>query len=512
MERDSEAKRREDKLVWWESSDEAEEWGEPLVVGGLVDNGRSAWSWRKRFFFAFISSLILVGLLLSGFQGVYWLWAQWQNSRLAAVPPAAATPSSVNEQRAGDVATAVSAALAPAISLTHDRIAFINNSGGIATISPNGEKLRTLTQSGQRFQFPAWSPEGARIAAIGVSREGAGVYIVEDGEGETAVNERYFSRFLSPIYLYWSPDGRYLSFIANHTDGGLALYLTQAEGSPNPRILSTGSPFYWHWFSSSEQMLIHSGGAGENARLALLDVNGGGLDENIAAPGSFQSPAISANGRFWAYAEEQQGGNSWLTVWDQQTGAIERRRHAGLVAMGWSPTADHLAVISGRPDANDFYGPLRLFDLQAETETLLTRDTVLAFFWSPDGRYLAYISLKRQVEDLQVGGKGSAAKTAAISYTPAQEQNAHRFQLHLVEVASGETRLLTEYTPTFLFLSQFLPFFDQYAHSHRLWSPDSRALVLPMRLDGRNQIVVIPADGTPYRPIANGDMPFWSRN
>lgn len=511
MDWDSEAERREDDLIRWQAQEEMSDWSESSLAAALPDNGRSSWSWRKRLFFVFISLLILVGLLFSGFQGLHWLWAQRQTGRLAAATPDSAAPSSAIVPQVDDVAPTVSTSLVPVVSLPHDRIAFVNNSGGVATVSPNGEGLRTLTQSGQRFQFPAWSPEGARIAAIGVSREGAGVYVVEDVAGETAVNERYFSRFLSPIYLYWSPDGRYLSFIANHTDGGLALYLAQAEGSPNPRVLSTGSPFYWHWFSSSEQILIHSGGVGENARLALLDVNGGGLDENIAAPGFFQAPAISANGRFWAYAEEQQGGNSWLAVWDRQTDAIERRRHAGLVAMGWSPTADQLAVISGRPDANDFYGPLRLFDFQAGTETLLTRDMVLAFFWSPDGRYLAYISLKRPTEDVQAGGQGSAAKTTAVSFTPTQQQDPHRFQLQLVEIGSGQTRLLTEYVPTFVFLSQFVPYFDQYTHSHRVWSPDSRALVLPMRLDGRNQIVVIPADGSPYLPIANGDMPFWSR-
>lgn len=508
---DSEAERREDELIRWEAQEEGSDLPVSPVVGGLPDNGRPQWSWRKRLFFVLVSLLLLVGLLFSGFQGLHWLWLQRHNG-VATIPDAAVTSSvapQLNDAPQGQ--TAVSAALTPAVSLTHDRIAFINNSGGIATISPNGEGLRTLTDTGQRFQFPAWSPNEAHIAAIGVSREGAGIYIVEDAEGETAVSERYFSRFLAPIYLYWSPNGRSLSFIANHTDGGLALYLAQATGSPNPRVLSTGSPFYWHWFTSGDQMLIHSGGMGENARLALLDVNDGGLDENVAAPGFFQSPAVSANGRFWAYAEAQQGGNSWLAIWDREADAVERRRHAGLIAMGWSPTADLLAVISGRPDANDFFGPLRLFDPQAGTETLLTRDTVLSFFWSPDGRYLAYISLKRPVDDVQVGSKGTVGKTAAAPFTLVQGQDAHRFQLYLLEIATGETRLLSEYTPTFIFLSQFLPYFDQYAHSHRVWSPDSRALVLPMRLDGRNQIVVIPADGSPYVPIANGDMPFWSR-
>jgi TolB protein len=61
-----------------------------------------------------------------------------------------------------------------------------------------------------------------------------------------------------------------------------------------------------------------------------------------------------------------------------------------------------------------------------------------------------------------------------------------------------------------LFVSQFLPFFDQYALSHRLWSPDSSALVLPARVEGASQIMLFPADGGEPRPVAPGSMAFWS--
>lgn len=185
--------------------------------------------------------------------------------------------------------------------------------------------------------------------------------------------------------------------------------------------------------------------------------------------------------------------------------------------MGWRPTANQLAVISGRPDATDFFGPLRTLDMDSGAEQLITRDTVLSFFWSPDGRYLAYISIAGFTDDIQARSamKGGEAKMVPVSFgggmLPVQHEEGHRFRLHVVDLATGENRLLAQYTPTFTFLSQFLPYFDQYAHSHRIWSPDSRALVLPMRIDGRNRIVVVPIDGSPFTPIASGDMPFWSQ-
>ena len=85
--------------------------------------------------------------------------------------------------------------------------------------------------------------------------------------------------------------------------------------------------------------------------------------------------------------------------------------------------------------------------------------------------------------------------------------------LSVVDVASGETQLLSTFAPTPLFVGQYLPFFDQYALSHRLWSPGSDALVMPMlSAEGgqlTTQVVVVPLQGEP-QPIAAGDMPSWS--
>lgn len=486
----------------------------------------TGWSRRKRVLFGLISLALVLGLLVTALEAIIWLWSGWRDGRTeqadVAAPVVAAETRPAESAgvavvtREGVAETAVSSTLPPSPVLQINRIAFITQSGEIATISPDGENLYTLTDTDKRFQFPAWSPDGQYLAAIGGNREGAGIYLLQDGAELGEPDERYFSRTRGPVYLYWSPDSSQLSFIANHTGGDLALYLASVAGDPAPRVLSTGSPFYWNWFSSGQQILIHSGGTGENARLALLDLNGEGRDEIIAVPGLFQAPAVSADGRFWAYAEEQGEGLSWLTVWDRENDSMERRRHAGLIAMGWSPTANQIAVISGRPDATDFFGPLRMLDLDLGEERMIARDTVLSFFWSPDGQYLAYISIAGFTDDVQAAGqkKVGAAKSAAPVTDLrllAQQEDPHRFRLHVVDMATGESRLLAQYTPTFTFLSQFLPYFDQYAHSHRIWSPDSQALVLPMRIDGRNRIAVVPIDGTPFQPIANGDMPFWSQ-
>jgi TolB protein len=85
------------------------------------------------------------------------------------------------------------------------------------------------------------------------------------------------------------------------------------------------------------------------------------------------------------------------------------------------------------------------------------------------------------------------------------------FRLFVVDVTTGDGLQLAAFTPTVTFLSQFLPFFDQYALSHRLWSPDSTALVLPIQVQDEAHIFVVPVNGGQPQEIVQGDMAFWSQ-
>ena len=118
--------------------------------------------------------------------------------------------------------------------------------------------------------------------------------------------------------------------------------------------------------------------------------------------------------------------------------------------------------------------------------------TVLAFFWSPDGRYIAYITVAGQDD-----GEQAAGGLTTVSLTesePAAQQGNLRLALWVVDVESGLGQQRLVFRPTAMYLTQFLPFFDQYALSHRIWSPDSAALVLPIAGDTPQEdtIYVVP--------------------
>lgn len=382
----------------------------------------------------------------------------------------------------------------PLPAVPRPRLVLVAPDGSLQTLDADGSDARTLSAPGLSFQFPAWSPDGRFIAAPGNDGAEAGVWVLRDAE-DSQPKAVYGSRNRAPIYLFWSPDGRQISFLANDLPG-LALWLAEPEGKTAARKIETGQPFYWDWAGDGERMLIHTGGQADGL-ITFIDADGASLSGEMAPPGPFQAPGISPDGRYIAFAESGAAGASAVVIEDMtQAGVRQSAVNQGFAALGWSPARDHLAFISPPVLAPHFFGPLQLLEAADGSLRTLSSGTVIAFFWSPDGKTIAFLS----------PADGSGARAPG----PAQAASA-LLDLWLVDVASGDERKLATFQPGLLFVTQFLPFFDQYALSHRLWSPASDALALPVReADGSERIYIFPSDGSDPRPLAEGSMAFWT--
>ncbi len=428
-----------------------------------------------------------------------------------------------------------------------NRIAFINLNGELETVSPAGDARRTLTYGDRFFQFPAWSPDGARIAAVGGTTERAGVFVFADTEANTVrmadPHTLYESDDDAPIYLYWSPDSENLSFVTvQPNQESMGLHVVSASDSStkaNTTIgpVAIGRPCFWDWSSDSKRILLHTGMATEpNAQLAYIDpFNPKSGRASIAQPGLFQAPGIARSGRYFAFAQVDRKGELQLVI----DGRVSNNRfvvaHHGIAALSWSPARDQLAFISPTEPVRTYYGPLKLLDAASGNVRELTDDIVLAFFWSPDGRYIAYFTVANIAEqvwsnvlpnpDATAMDGGFLSQESEFSDSDGmgdgeeiEEERVLRLNLWCVDVEKEEHRLIRTFEPVDMFVNQFLPFFDQYALSHRIWSPDSTQVVLPMvDYDAEDNDVprvfvvpMLPHGGKP-RAIADGIMAFWSQ-
>jgi len=420
-----------------------------------------------------------------------------------------------------------------------NRIVFVNSNGEVETIAPDGSGRRQLTTGELFFQFPAWSPNSRYIAALGLSSKRAGIFLLKDGPDQHTPLPIYESNQNIPIYAYWSPDGRHISFITNRlAENSLGLHVVSLDdllgdepaSSLDDGPIAVGRPCFWDWSADGKRILLHIGlNDEEGTQLKFIDpFNPHSRRRSIARPGLFQAPGIARSGQFWAFGQVDRAGKLQLVVDGYNAPNRLIIPHQGLAAMSWSPTHDQLAYISPTEPLQTYYGPLRLLDVATAEVRVLADDVVIAFFWSPDGRRIAYFTIANVAEYLRerIFPNASIAARAggfldndeSTGDTDEDDEPIPHLNLWSVDIEGGDARLLITFKPARSFANLLLPFFDQYALSHRIWSPNSDAVVLPIvehddEARDTAGIYVVPVDRRAGRPrrIAEGTMAAWSQ-
>jgi TolB protein len=433
------------------------------------------------------------------------------------------------------VALAGSLAFAAAQSAANPAglIAYVDADGRTAVRDPRDGAPPVVFGGGlERAQFPAWSSDGNHLAVIVGDMSGGRVDLIEVARA-AAPTTVYRPAGRAPIYLAWSPDDRTLAVLANRAGGGLALDLVDvaraAAGEPDAVVpFAQGAPLYWSWSRTGRALLVHVDVMGPTRLAGVTGIDAFDVRRPLPDPGAFQSPAFSASERYVAYATLTAGGERRVVVAPNPelpaAGLFTRTLpHRGQAALAWRPGSEQLAVQSAAVPAPHAFGPVDLLDVASGDVTRLTDDPVVASWWSPDGRWLATLSPVGGGGDRTVqasAGPGTAGAswagdaadaTAAVHVVDQRVQRGSALlSLKVIDADTLQTLLLGAFVPSPLFAGQYLPFFDQYARSHRLWSPDSDALVMPVADDdGAVQLVVFGLDGE-VTPLGPGDMPAWN--
>lgn len=399
-----------------------------------------------------------------------------------------------------------------------NRIAYMDNDLNIQVIDSSGEHRVTLTSDAKpdndlAYIFPTWSPDSKRLAFVrvgGTSAAPDATLIVSPAAGGDPATI-FESRSLVPFYLYWSPDGQRIGFLAQ-SDSEITLMLGNADGKEQARKLESGSPLYWAWSPDSRTMLAHIGGSkrtSRTARLALVRLQTNDSAQTLAqGPAAFQAPHYAPDGSAILYAGTGDSDQDALYSADADGTHIQTiANYKGRIAFSWSPDGKKIAWMTTPTNSEmPYLGPLFVGDRDGKNAKQLGDEDVLAFHWAPDGKRIAYLTL------LPPGSQGclDCSRVPGLA-APLEQGRALQFRWRIAEVEAGQTWTLVSFAPTANFIS-VLPYFDQYARSVTYWSPDGKSFVYTQReAQGAGSVWVtdVMENAKPKR-IADGTLAIWS--
>ena len=408
---------------------------------------------------------------------------------------------------------AVISAMRPTSDPGVNLIAFVNVDGEVMTMQPDGLGVRQISPDIEGFfTWPTWSPDANSLVYSGVvddegelqinlyASDNAGggkrvVYASEPGQvGLLAQGVVH--------YPLWSPDSERLAFIAT-TSAGLSLFMDDLRDNPDARHLLDDGPLWMSWSHDSSTLAVHRGmdhfliSRGDEPTVQPLDIRAIGyrvpalhpVDDSItlrSQPAALRASVSSA----------RLDGNRVQSI-------TPIRSVEGEAAFLWSSTGEHLAVAEAaqylmyRNTALPIYRGIAIVSVGSSQETVELPLPVLAFFWSPDGTKIAFVTLSE--------------RQGALSWA-------------LYDVESDERMRLVDFAPSAEQLTMF-QFFDQYAYSHSVWSPDSSSIVFSGDLltdsvtasisshPGHSAFHIVVVDVEPVAEahvLGEGIMGFWS--
>jgi TolB protein len=254
-----------------------------------------------------------------------------------------------------------------------------------------------------------------------------------------------------------------------------------AEAGNSVQTLAEGQPFYFSWAPDGEEMVTHIG----NERVELQ--SRGGSTELLAFTGGyFPAPQWMPGSDSVVFATTDSGIQR-LVVTDLDGNELtELTDFPDRISFSASPDGSRLAyVVTDRNAPSSHLGPLYVVDTQTRQTREIADRPVLAFFWSPDSQKLAYLAL-----DVANGLLAS------------------RWFVWDGKTTTGYARFF----PSLVFLQNHLAFFDQYAQSHRIWSPDSTAFVYAGIAPTRESGIWVQELGAGVAPrrVAQGVYAAWS--
>ena len=350
-----------------------------------------------------------------------------------------------------------------------------------ATAQVTDDRSSADTEYGILHTGLAWSRTGElAFARTDADAFASTVFVTVPGSGKVM---RVARRGGMLIYASWSPAGcgeLTCSELALVTDvdrepGGnvrLNVLSFPTPSSARSVLEEEGPQIYFSWAGSHGRLVQHVVGADivrDESRLEELELASGASRRFAKRLAPFLAPAFAAGRVVYAVADSR-GDEATVTV-TRSAVVVHAPRDVRRVAFAPSPDGKRLAFAvrkSSQAAPEQAFDDPRIVDLRSGEVARVGPPTLWteAFYWSPDGTRLAYLTY------LDSG------------YRPYN-------QWRIFDASSQEDRGSISFQPTSTF-DTLTTFFDQFGQSHSLWSPDGRYLTYAaVSADNREQVWLV---------------------
>lgn len=340
--------------------------------------------------------------------------------------------------------------------------------------------------------WPAWRPGRREYAVSRVETAGGATHAalhlqgIDGGDipipGSMSAPPALIAERLAH-YALWDPTGHVICYVM--PSGRTLAARLWRPGEPEAETLTGGTPIFPCWSPDGRRLVLHYGD-----HLMSVDVESGDQRRLSTNAMGFRTAAISSDGELTAFAEANPQGTALLCHRQAADVSTEAARFDGGVALSFRPGTHELTIAVTTGAEAGVFRDLYVLDMDRASEPRrLIHGPVLAYWWAPTGDRLAVL-------------------------VPAYTGDG-RYQ---VRFHSADGRFSRAMEPVTLSpdVRTMVSFFDQFALSHRPWSPDGRRFAFAGRVltdsipasfaDGQLDAVVL-ADavaGGPWHRVGMG--------
>lgn len=293
------------------------------------------------------------------------------------------------------------------------------NQGSIFIMNADGSALKKLTEDADQALLPVWSPDGRKVIFHSIRDGNWEIYTMNpDGTGQTRVTDNTAYDGMAA----WSPDNRRIVFMSDR-DFNEEIYVMDADGT-NPVRLTNNAPriaavgraphprtelnldeipyriVYESWRETDGK---------ENGEICLIDADGSNFVNLTNTPDIDETvPHVSPGGRKICFmATEGEEENKSRNVNTMNIDGTDRMKIADNAAFPfWSPDGRYIAYLPGEyprysPDARSNKG-LVIYDLETGEKQTHPNDRISNLYgpsWSMDGRWIVVGARAFKIDD-----------------------------------------------------------------------------------------------------------------